>query len=98
VRAAAWLSALFVITGAIVIVVISEIAAAFACGEGQSCDGLSSPLAMRVMAWVTLGGIVVGVTSIVLRRRLAVAAFAVLTGLSFVAWLLLFVYVVEGDL
>lgn len=92
------LAALVTLAGAVFVVLITEVAVAFSCEEGESCDALSDPMAMRAMAWITFAGVVATSALVLLRIRWATAASLALTGMSFVIWLSLFVYVVEGSL
>jgi hypothetical protein len=87
--------ALLALAGAIGVVVISEIAFAFTCGERDPCDAVSAPTGMRALAWVTLGGVAVSV--IAARLKPVVAPIAIgLVILAFLTWIVLFVFVVEG--
>jgi hypothetical protein len=89
---------LVALAGAAVIVFFSEVAFAFACGEGEPCEGLSDPMKMRILAWLTLATTVLTVVLAWVRVRTATLAAGAVTAVAFFAWLSLFVYVGEGDL
>lgn len=98
VRIVVTLFALFALVGAVAIVVITEVAVAFACGEGEPCGVVSDPMKMRAMAWATLAGTILSGTFALLRIKWATIAAVTLTGATFITWFLLFVYIVEGSL
>lgn len=89
--------AVLALLGAALVVTITEITVEFACEEREPCSARSAPTALRVMAWGALVGLIVAV-GLARRHATAAATAATVAALGFLAWIPLFVLVVEGEL